>query len=294
MHTQRFLFCYRIKIFVYPNVSRNNMNGDVRPLNGVRTRCNIASDRTEFPSRKKETTEQRVVRERQDGLQAKKASEVEYDVELRFLLHSKSLDAVRHALKSGNSGVLSVRSHKIQYTVIDDESQNSPEGILALKGHFNSCLCVLETWNARYFTLDHFKHEYYGGVHSRCIRTRHLVHDSVVGMLIGVRGIQVDSLSYRHDCNIQIPGTALPKSTERVVSISGRIPDTVKVVRDIFLVIASRPHRLVRNVTNYHPSNYDYEVAKRAGGIYDHHAPSAARESNLRHSARRRRSNKSA
>ncbi|OQV20898.1 hypothetical protein BV898_05238 [Hypsibius exemplaris] len=137
------------------------------------------------------------------------------------------------------------------------------------KGHLKSCLILLEAWIHDYFKCDQFWNEVYGGMEHVCVKLRHLVHESTVGILIGTRGQHVDSLSEHHDCDVQVLGLTLPESTERVACIVGRVADAVRLVRDIFLSLLVKPFEQYEEMQFYHPANYVFEASKHGGGIYE-------------------------
>ncbi|CAL8135465.1 unnamed protein product [Orchesella dallaii] len=104
-----------------------------------------------------------------------------------------------------------------------------------------------------------------GGDTKDGVEVRALFHHSQVGCIIGKGGSKIKELRESTNAQIKVYGSVCPRSTDRVVAISGPIETCIDALRRIFVLANENPVK--GPVERYDPHNYDDYHAMEYGGF---------------------------
>ncbi|KAG1664853.1 Heterogeneous nuclear ribonucleoprotein K [Nymphon striatum] len=178
---------------------------------------------------------------------AVKRPRMEYEnihMDARFLIQSRNAGAI---IGKGGQNINRLRN--------DVSTQN----ILTLGGSIKVIGQLLMDIIPR---LDDYSHN--KGLDFRC-ELRMLVHQSHAGSLIGRAGFKIKELRERTGASIKIYSDCLPRSSERVVQVSGTPEIVVGCIQDICESISQSPVKQPSNP--YDPHDFDEFYAKEYGGF---------------------------
>ncbi len=93
---------------------------------------------------------------------------------------------------------------------------------------------------------------------------RLLIHQSIVGGIIGRAGFKIKEIREASGANIKVYQTCAPQSTDRCVSINGQIDKIILALREVLdVVINTEPKGME---TMYDPINFDGYYSHEYGG----------------------------
>jgi heterogeneous nuclear ribonucleoprotein K len=97
------------------------------------------------------------------------------------------------------------------------------------------------------------------------VEVRVLVHQSIVGGIIGKGGSQIKEIREKSGSNIKVYQTAAPQSTDRCVALHGSMEKVILAVKEVFDITFGSD---VRGMSQpYDPMNYDTFYANEYGGF---------------------------
>ncbi|XP_077456205.1 heterogeneous nuclear ribonucleoprotein K isoform X3 [Stigmatopora argus] len=165
-------------------------------------------------------------------------------IELRILLQSKNAGAV---IGKGGKNIKALRSDYNASVSVPDSS--GPERIL--------CICAdIETIGEILLKIIPTLEEYqqYNGMDFEC-DLRILIHQSLAGSIIGVKGAKIKELRENTKTSIKLYQDCCPQSTDRVVLVGGKMERVVECIKTMLEVIAVAPVK--GRAQPYDPNFYD-------------------------------------
>ncbi|XP_053480338.1 heterogeneous nuclear ribonucleoprotein K isoform X2 [Ictalurus furcatus] len=170
-------------------------------------------------------------------------------VELRVLLQSKNAGAV---IGKGGKNIKALRSDYNATVSVPDSS--GPERILSINADIPTVADILLKIIP---TLEEYQH--HKGVDFDC-ELRLLIHQSLAGSIIGVKGAKIKELRESTQTTIKLFQECCPQSTDRVVLIGGKADRVVQCIKTMLELIAEAPikGRAQPYDPNFYDETYDY------------------------------------
>merc|ERR1719337_183863 len=94
---------------------------------------------------------------------------------------------------------------------------------------------------------------------------RLLIHQSIVGGIIGRAGFKIKEIREASGANIKVYQTCAPQSTDRCVAVQGAIQKIVLALKEVFEVINNT--EIKGSDQPYDPINFDGYYASEYGGF---------------------------
>ncbi|KAI1233243.1 Heterogeneous nuclear ribonucleoprotein K, partial [Lamprotornis superbus] len=170
-------------------------------------------------------------------------------VELRILLQSKNAGAV---IGKGGKNIKALRTDYNASVSVPDSS--GPERILSISADTETIGEILKKIIP---TLEEYQH--YKGSDFDC-ELRLLIHQSLAGGIIGVKGAKIKELRENTQTTIKLFQECCPHSTDRVVLIGGKPDRVVECIKIILDLISESPikGRAQPYDPNFYDETYDY------------------------------------
>ncbi|KAI4586910.1 heterogeneous nuclear ribonucleoprotein K [Ovis aries] len=170
-------------------------------------------------------------------------------VELRILLQSKNAGAV---IGKGGKNIKALRTDYNASVSVPDSS--GPERILSISADIETIGEILKKIIP---TLEEYQH--YKGSDFDC-ELRLLIHQSLAGGIIGVKGAKIKELRENTQTTIKLFQECCPQSTDRVVLIGGKPDRVVECIKIILDLISESPikGRAQPYDPNFYDETYDY------------------------------------
>ncbi|XP_051958079.1 heterogeneous nuclear ribonucleoprotein K, like isoform X4 [Xyrauchen texanus] len=170
-------------------------------------------------------------------------------VELRVLLQSKNAGAV---IGKGGKNIKALRTDYNASVSVPDSS--GPERILSVSADIETIGDILLKIIP---TLEEYQH--YSGTDFDC-ELRLLIHQSLAGGIIGVKGAKIKELRENTQTTIKLFQECCPHSTDRVVLVGGKPERVVECIKVILELIAEAPikGRAQPYDPNFYDETYDY------------------------------------
>ncbi|XP_067251513.1 heterogeneous nuclear ribonucleoprotein K isoform X4 [Chanodichthys erythropterus] len=170
-------------------------------------------------------------------------------VELRILLQSKNAGAV---IGKGGKNIKALRTDYNATVSVPDSS--GPERILSISADIPT---VAEILLKIIPTLEEYQH--HKGVDFDC-ELRLLIHQSLAGSIIGVKGAKIKELRESTQTTIKLFQECCPQSTDRVVLVGGKAERVVQCIRTMLELIVEAPikGRAQQYDPNFYDETYDY------------------------------------
>uniref|UniRef100_A0A8C6MJG5 Heterogeneous nuclear ribonucleoprotein K n=1 Tax=Nothobranchius furzeri TaxID=105023 RepID=A0A8C6MJG5_NOTFU len=165
-------------------------------------------------------------------------------VELRILLQSKNAGAV---IGKGGKNIKALRSDYNASVSVPDSS--GPERILSISADIDT---IGEILLKIIPTLEEYQQ--YNGVDFDC-ELRLLIHQSLAGSIIGVKGAKIKELRENTKTSIKLFQECCPQSTDRVVLVGGKAERVVECIKTMLELIADAP--IKGRTQPYDPNFYD-------------------------------------
>ncbi|KAK1786960.1 hypothetical protein P4O66_017336, partial [Electrophorus voltai] len=177
---------------------------------------------------------------------SRKADDV---VELRVLLQSKNAGAV---IGKGGKNIKALRTDYNATVSVPDSS--GPERILSISADIPT---VAEILLKIIPTLEEYQH--HKGVDFDC-ELRLLIHQSLAGSIIGVKGAKIKELRESTQTTIKLFQECCPQSTDRVVLVGGKAERVVECIKTMLELIVEAPikGRAQQYDPNFYDETYDY------------------------------------
>uniref|UniRef100_H2LIT9 Heterogeneous nuclear ribonucleoprotein K n=1 Tax=Oryzias latipes TaxID=8090 RepID=H2LIT9_ORYLA len=170
-------------------------------------------------------------------------------VELRVLLQSKNAGAV---IGKGGKNIKALRTDYNASVSVPDSS--GPERILSVSAGIDTIGDILLKIIP---TLEEYQH--YSGIDFDC-ELRLLIHQSLAGGIIGVKGAKIKELRENTQTTIKLFQECCPHSTDRVVLVGGKPERVVECIKVILELVSettikgrSQPYD-----PNFYDETYDY------------------------------------
>ncbi|XP_036385097.1 heterogeneous nuclear ribonucleoprotein K-like isoform X2 [Megalops cyprinoides] len=170
-------------------------------------------------------------------------------VELRILLQSKNAGAV---IGKGGKNIKALRTDYNASVSVPDSS--GPERILSVSADIETIGDILLKIIP---TLEEYQH--YSGIDFDC-ELRLLIHQSLAGSIIGVKGAKIKELRENTQTTIKLFQECCPQSTDRVVLVGGKPERVVECIKVILELISEAPikGRAQPYDPNFYDETYDY------------------------------------
>uniref|UniRef100_A0A9J7XDY4 Heterogeneous nuclear ribonucleoprotein K n=2 Tax=Cyprinus carpio TaxID=7962 RepID=A0A9J7XDY4_CYPCA len=170
-------------------------------------------------------------------------------VELRVLLQSKNAGAV---IGKGGKNIKALRTDYNASVSVPDSS--GPERILSVSADIET---IGEILLKIIPTLEEYQH--YSGTDFDC-ELRLLIHQSLAGGIIGVKGAKIKELRENTQTTIKLFQECCPHSTDRVVLVGGKPERVIECIKVILELIAEAPikGRAQPYDPNFYDETYDY------------------------------------
>ncbi|XP_071260016.1 heterogeneous nuclear ribonucleoprotein K-like isoform X4 [Salvelinus alpinus] len=210
-----------------------------------------------------ETNGKRPAEDADEEQSYKRSRNTEDMVELRILLQSKNAGAV---IGKGGKNIKSLRTDFNASVSVPDSS--GPERILSIGAEIETVGDILLKIIP---TLEEYQQ--YNGMDFDC-ELRLLIHQSLAGSIIGVKGAKIKELRENTQTNIKLFQECCPQSTDRVVLVSGKSERVVECIKIMLDLIAEAPikGRTQPYDPNFYDETYDYGgftvmFEERGGGV---------------------------
>uniref|UniRef100_A0A3Q3BDW5 Heterogeneous nuclear ribonucleoprotein K n=1 Tax=Kryptolebias marmoratus TaxID=37003 RepID=A0A3Q3BDW5_KRYMA len=170
-------------------------------------------------------------------------------VELRILLQSKNAGAV---IGKGGKNIKALRSDYNASVSVPDSS--GPERILSISADIDT---IGEILLKIIPTLEEYQQ--YNGMDFDC-ELRLLIHQSLAGSIIGVKGAKIKELRENTKTSIKLFQECCPQSTDRVVLVGGKMERVVECIKTMLELISDAPikGRTQPYDPNFYDETYDY------------------------------------
>ncbi|KAL3041237.1 hypothetical protein OYC64_019440 [Pagothenia borchgrevinki] len=170
-------------------------------------------------------------------------------VELRVLLQSKNAGAV---IGKGGKNIKALRTDFNASVSVPDSS--GPERILSVNASIDTIGDILLKIIP---TLEEYQH--YSGTDFDS-ELRLLIHQSLAGGIIGVKGAKIKELRENTQTTIKLFQECCPHSTDRVVLVGGKPERVVECIKVILELVAEAPikGRAQPYDPNFYNETYDY------------------------------------
>ncbi|XP_016090764.1 heterogeneous nuclear ribonucleoprotein K isoform X2 [Sinocyclocheilus grahami] len=170
-------------------------------------------------------------------------------MELRILLQSKNAGAV---IGKGGKNIKALRTDYNATVSVPDSS--GPERILSVSADIPT---VAEILLKVIPTLEEYQH--HNGVDFDC-ELRMLIHQSLAGSIIGVKGAKIKELRESTQTTIKLFQECCPQSTDRVVLVGGKAEQVVECIKTMLELIVEAPikGRAQQYDPNFYDETYDY------------------------------------
>ncbi|KAM8872652.1 heterogeneous nuclear ribonucleoprotein K, like isoform 1-T2 [Synchiropus picturatus] len=179
----------------------------------------------------------------------KRSRNLDEMVELRVLLQSKNAGAV---IGKGGKNIKALRTDFNASVSVPDSS--GPERILSVNANIET---IGEILLKIIPTLEEYQH--YSGIDFDC-ELRLLIHQSLAGGIIGVKGAKIKELRENTQTTIKLFQECCPHSTDRVVLVGGKPDRVVECIKVILELVSEAPikGRAQAYDPNFYDETYDY------------------------------------
>nr|XP_033783875.1 heterogeneous nuclear ribonucleoprotein K isoform X3 [Geotrypetes seraphini] len=204
-----------------------------------------------------ETNGKRPAEDMEEEQAFKRSRNTDEMVELRILLQSKNAGAV---IGKGGKNIKALRTDYNASVSVPDSS--GPERILSISADIDTTgeilkkiIPTLEEHNS----VFHIQYQHYKGSDFDC-ELRLLIHQSLAGGIIGVKGAKIKELRENTQTTIKLFQECCPHSTDRVVLIGGKPDRVVECIKIILDLISESPikGRAQPYDPNFYDETYDY------------------------------------
>ncbi|XP_056873877.1 heterogeneous nuclear ribonucleoprotein K, like isoform X4 [Takifugu flavidus] len=170
-------------------------------------------------------------------------------VELRILLQSKNAGAV---IGKGGKNIKALRTDYNASVSVPDSS--GPERILSVNASIDTIGKILLKIIP---TLEEYQH--YSGIDFDS-ELRLLIHQSLAGGIIGVKGAKIKELRENTQTTIKLFQECCPHSTDRVVLVGGKPERVIECIKVILELVSETPikGRTQPYDPNFYDETYDY------------------------------------
>ncbi|XP_054613421.1 heterogeneous nuclear ribonucleoprotein K, like isoform X3 [Dunckerocampus dactyliophorus] len=170
-------------------------------------------------------------------------------LELRVLLQSKNAGAV---IGKGGKNIKALRTDYNASVSVPDSS--GPERILSVNANIDT---IGEILLKIIPTLEEYQH--YSGIDFDC-ELRLLIHQSLAGGIIGVKGTKIKELRENTQTTIKLFQECCPHSTDRVVLVGGKPERVIECIKVILELVseATIKGRAQPYDPNFYDETYDY------------------------------------
>ncbi|KAM5192797.1 heterogeneous nuclear ribonucleoprotein K isoform 1-T1 [Mantella aurantiaca] len=198
-----------------------------------------------------ETNGKRPAEDMEEEQAFKRSRNTDMMVELRILLQSKNAGAV---IGKGGKNIKALRTDYNASVSVPDSS--GPERILSISADIETIGEILKKIIP---TLEEVIYQHYKGSDFDC-ELRLLIHQSLAGGIIGVKGAKIKELRENTQTTIKLFQECCPHSTDRVVLIGGKPDRVVECIKVILDLISESPikGRAQPYDPNFYDETYDY------------------------------------
>lgn len=202
-----------------------------------------------------ETNGKRPAEDMEEEQAFKRSRNTDEMVELRILLQSKNAGAV---IGKGGKNIKALRTDYNASVSVPDSS--GPERILSISADIETIGEILKkiipTLEESLFNLQY---QHFKGSDFDC-ELRLLIHQSLAGGIIGVKGAKIKELRENTQTTIKLFQECCPHSTDRVVLIGGKPDRVVECIKVILDLISESPikGRAQPYDPNFYDETYDY------------------------------------
>ncbi|KAG5834828.1 hypothetical protein ANANG_G00265730 [Anguilla anguilla] len=234
-------------------VSKQAFDGEKWPAS---FHCSYRTMETELEQQEEETTfsntdtnGKRPAEDTEEEQAFKRSRNTDEMVELRILLQSKNAGAV---IGKGGKNIKALRTDYSASVSVPDSS--GPERILSVSADIETIGDILLKIIP---TLEEYQH--YSGIDFDC-ELRLLIHQSLAGSIIGVKGAKIKELRENTQTTIKLFQECCPQSTDRVVLVGGkpeRVVECIKVILELISEVRHSGSPIKGRAQPYDPNFYD-------------------------------------
>lgn len=181
--------------------------------------------------------------------------------EARVIIPSKVAGSL---IGKGGANIQKLRSDNNATVRIPDCP--GPERVMTIEGEVIDVLLAVIEQSLPLMTDEAVSHRNRQGANTgeTQVEVRVLVHQSIVGGIIGKGGSQIKEIREKTGSNIKVYQTAAPQSTDRCVALYGSMEKVILGVKEVFDITFGSELR--GHVQPYDPINYDAYYANEYGG----------------------------
>jgi len=184
--------------------------------------------------------------------------------EARLIIPSKVAGSL---IGKGGANIQKLRSDNNATVRIPDCP--GPERVMTIEGDTIDVLLAVIEQSLPLMTDDAVSHRRQGAANpagngETQVEVRVLVHQSIVGGIIGKGGSQIKEIREKSGSNIKVYQTAAPQSTDRCVALYGSMEKVILGVKEVLDI--SFGSELRGHVQPYDPINYDAYYSNEYGG----------------------------
>ncbi|XP_014724587.1 heterogeneous nuclear ribonucleoprotein K isoform X3 [Molothrus aeneus] len=201
-----------------------------------------------------ETNGKRPAEDMEEEQAFKRSRNTDEMVELRILLQSKNAGAV---IGKGGKNIKALRTDYNASVSVPDSS--GPERILSISADIETIGEILKKIIPTLEEASYLQYQHYKGSDFDC-ELRLLIHQSLAGGIIGVKGAKIKELRENTQTTIKLFQECCPHSTDRVVLIGGKPDRVVECIKIILDLISESPikGRAQPYDPNFYDETYDY------------------------------------
>jgi len=191
-----------------------------------------------------------------------KRSRKEDKFEVRLLIPSKIVGAI-----IGKSGSNIKKMRDDNNATIRIPNCDGPERVMTIQADDGKTVIEIIRQTLQSISKDNLNKDLVSNNHSESNENeiRLLVHESIVGGIIGKAGSKIKHVRETSGAFIKVYGTCAPQSTDRCVSIQGLIENICSALKEIFEVTEST--EIKGGNRPYDPSYFDAIYANEYGGF---------------------------
>ena len=183
-------------------------------------------------------------------------------LEVRLLIPSKAAGSI---IGKGGANIQKLRTDNNAAVRIPDCP--GPERVMSVEGDDADTLLAVIEQSLPLMTeeaVSNRRHSTSNSNNSQ-LEVRLLIHQSIVGGVIGKGGTQIKEIREKSGANIKVYQTAAPQSTDRCVTVYGTVEKISLAVREVFKIVFNTE---VRGMDQpYDPINFDGFYANEYGGF---------------------------
>lgn len=193
------------------------------------------------------------------GSPQKRARNLGY--ELRILIPSRFAGSV---IGKGGTNITRLRTEN-KATISVPDSGPSPERLISIAADDQETTLTVLTQIVPLIEEASKDRNRSGGDNAEVVEVRVLFHHTQVGCIIGKAGAKIKELRETTNAQIKVYGSCCPRSTDRVVAVSGSVEHVLNAIKQIVALVNDNPVKGLNE--QYDPHNFDEMFSIQYGGL---------------------------